>query len=412
MKTRRLVVLAMLVAGTVSAQTLTVGNPSSSPNSSDGNLGAVRTDVELTHPANATGTLDTATFYWSSSGCSAAAKVKVFRRVGDNFTLVAERGPFNINANVMTVTLSPAIPVLQGDLIGLARVANCGNPGAVSPGYDAYYVQVAGDATSFTYSASVVQGNRLQVYATGTATEVVAGVIPSVASNQGRGGAYFRTLVQVLAPFSSSPVSGKFVFRKKGTPGGPADASMPFSVAGGSVESWTDLLNSMGTTGNPGSIDVVLPWGASTPLVGAQVYNDQGNGTTGFREELIPTINHSFAVGTNIFFSGATGYMFGPADANTYRANIAVRSLEAGVEATLRAYHADGTAAGSGQSLRYPPNTWNQDSWAVMTGVALEDGAYVRISVSRGSAIFQVSIVDNITNDPADVVARVLGAVI
>ena len=47
-----------------------------------------------------------------------------------------------------------------------------------------------------------------------------------------------------------------------------------------------------------------------------------------------------------------------------------------------------------------------------MTGVALEDGAYVRISVSRGSAIFEVSIVDNITNDPADVVARVLGAVI
>jgi hypothetical protein len=412
MKPKNLLVLAMLLTGTVSAQTLTVGNTPTTPNSSDANLGAVRTAVDLTHPANATGSLDTANFSWSTSGCTAAAKVKVFRRVGDNFTLVAERGPFDVSTFSMTVTLSPAIPVLQGDLIGLARVASCGNPGAVSPGYDASFIEVAGDATSFSYSPSAVYGNRLQVSATGTATEVVAGVIPSVASNPGRGGAYFRTLVQALAPYSFAPVSGKFVFRKKGTPGGPTDVSMPFAVAGGSVESWTDLLNSMGATGNPGSIDVVLPWGASTLLVGAQVYNDQGNGTTGFREELIPTINHGFAVGTNIFFSGATGYMFGPANANTYRANIAVRSLDAGVEATFQVYHADGTAAGSAHSLRYPPNTWDQDSWAVMTGVALEDGAYVRISVSRGSAIFEVSIVDNITNDPADVVARVLGAVI
>jgi len=271
---------------------------------------------------------------------------------------------------------------------------------------------VAGDVTSFSYSPSAVYGDRLVVNASGTASEVVAGVLPSVASNPGRQGAYFRTLVQALAPYSFSPVRGKFVFHAKGVPGGPTDPTMLFSVSGGTV-AWPDLLDTMGATGSPGSIDVVLPWSSGTLQVGAQIYNDQGSGTTGFREELIPTINHGLGgVGTNIFSSGATGYLFGPADADTYRSNIAVRSLEAGVEATIQAYHADGSTAGSAHSIRYGPNTWDQDTWAVMTGAALASGDYVRFSVSRGSAIFEVSIVDNITNDPADVVARVLGVVL
>jgi len=235
MKTRTLAVLAMIVAAGVSAQTLTVGNTLTTANSSDYAPADVRTTVDLTHPANATGTIDTVRFDWFSTGCHAAVKVEVFRRVGDNFTLVAERGPFDVTTTPMTVILSPAIPVLQGDLIGLARVANCGNATAVTPGYDAYYIEVAGDATSFSYSPSAVYGDRLQANATGTATEVVAGVISSAASNPGRNGSYSRTLVQALAPYSFEPVSGRFVFHAKRTPGGPTDPSMPFTVAGGTV---------------------------------------------------------------------------------------------------------------------------------------------------------------------------------
>ena len=413
MRTGTIVTLAMLAAAGASAQSLVVGNDVSAPNSSDANLATVRTAVELTHPANATGTLDHATFYWSQAGCSAAAKIKVFRRTGDDFTLVAERGPFDITANEMAVTLAPPIPVLQGDLIGVARLAACGNPGAVVPGYDASYIEVAGDATNLTYSAGAVIGSRLAVRATGTATEVVAGVIPAVASNPGRRGSYFRTLVQAFALPGGTPATGRFVFHRKGVPGGPTDPSLSFAIPAGTVQSWADLQDTLGATGAPGSVDIVVPWSARPPMIGAQVYNDQGtDGSTGFREELVPTQSPSAGMGTNIFFAGATGYLFGPADAVAYRSNVAVRSLDAGVEASVQAFHADGTSAGSARSLRYGPNTFDQQSWAEMTGVDLEGGAYLRISVSRGSALFEVSIVDNITNDPADVLARVATAVL
>jgi hypothetical protein len=60
---------------------------------------------------------------------------------------------------------------------------------------------------------------------------------------------------------------------------------------------------------------------------------------------------------------------------------------------------------------RYVPNIWDQKTWQEFTGAVLEDGDYVRISVDDGTAIFDGSIVDNITNDPADVLARVAFAV-
>src|SRR4029077_6450512 len=80
--------------------------------------------------------------YWSSSGCTNALKIKFFRRSGNTFTMTTERGPFSSTSGDMTLAMSPAVPVLQGDLIGVARVANCGNPasfvGIVTGGYVVY----------------------------------------------------------------------------------------------------------------------------------------------------------------------------------------------------------------------------------------------------------------------------------
>ena len=95
----------------VSAVTLTMGNNVGVPNSSDGGIASdVRTDIDLLNPANATGTVDTATFGWSSSGCTNAVKIKFFRRSGDTLTLTDERGPFNGNPS-STVALSPAVNI-------------------------------------------------------------------------------------------------------------------------------------------------------------------------------------------------------------------------------------------------------------------------------------------------------------
>jgi hypothetical protein len=416
MRVSSLVVAAALLAGSASAQTLTMGNNVSQPNSSDWVVGTTRTAVDLTNPANASGNLTHVTFAWSASPCSAAAKLKVFRRVGDTFTMVAERGPFTSSSAGVDIDLSGSpVAVLEGDLLGVARVADCGNPEVYTPqGIVLYasFIEVAGDATSFIYSDSDVYNGQLAAYATGNATEVVAGVVHSVASNPGRQGAYYRTLLQMLSYPYGSPITGRFVFHRKLVPGSPSDPSLAFTATAGTVQSWSDILDTMGATGQPGSLDVVLPWDETMPMIGAQVYNDAGAaGTTGFREEVVPTPNQGMSVATNIFFPGSTGFLFGPADATTYRCNIAVRSLDKGVQFTLQAMHADGSAAGSSMEYRYGPNTWDQKSWQDFTGAALEDGDYVRISVSDGTAIFDGSIVDNVTNDPADVLARVAFAV-
>ena len=411
------VALLGLLTVSASAQTLTVGNTVANPNSSDYAPAATRTAVDLTNPANASGNLTHVTAGWSAYPCTSMppVKAKVFRRVGDSFTLVAERGPFATTNSGLDVDLTPPVPVLEGDVIGVARVTTCGNPVVYSPMgivlHDSF-IEVAGDATTFSYDPSTVHVGELAVGARGTATEVVAGVLTSVASNPGRNGSYYHTLVQMLSYPYSSPLTGRFVFHQKLVPGSPSDPSLPFTITGGTVQSWADVLATMQATGQPGSIDIVLPWSQAMPQIGAQVYNDQGaDGTNGFREEPVPTTNHGYNMGTNIIFPGATAFLFGPADATRYRSNIAIRSLEAGVTGSLQAFHADGSAAGSSVNFRYGPNTWDQKSWQDFTGAALADGDYLRISVSDGAAIFDGSIIDNTTNDPADVLARVAFAI-
>jgi len=384
-------------------------------NGSDFAPGTFRTAVDLTNPANASGNLTHVTIGWAATGCTAAAKVKVFRRVGDNFSLVAERGPYNTAGVGVDVDLNPPIPVLEGDLIGSARVAACGNAVAYYPQgivLHVSYIEVAGDVSTFSYSPSAVHVAQLAEQATGDATEVVAGVITSAASNPGRGGSHYHTLVQMLAYPYSGTLTGRFVFHPKLVPGSPSDPSMPFSISGGDVQSWSDILATMNATGQPGSIDIIVPWGHQMPMIGAQVYNDMGvGGTTGFREEPVATTNHGISSNTNVIFPGATAFLFGPADASRYRSNIAIRSLEAGVTGTLQAFHADGSSAGSVVTFRYGPNTWDQKAWADFTGAALVSGDYVAISVSDGAAIVDGSMVDNVTNDPADVLARVAYAI-
>ena len=400
-------VMALLEASAAGSQTLsetlTMGDPNSQPNSGDHTYSPVGTAVDLAHPANASGTIDHVMFRWSQVGCMAAAKIKVFRRVGDSFSLVAERGPYDITAEVMDVGLLPAIPVLEGDLIGVARVADCGTPTVFLRVFPGNYIEVAGDATGFSYSDSAVHPGFLSVQATGTASEVIGGVIPSVASNPGRNGSRYHTQIQMLAV---SDLTGRFVFHAKGKPGGTDDPSMPFLLAAGRMQSWSDILEAMHVSGQPGSIDVVIPWGQDVPSVVAQVYTEQsGGGTNGFRERIVQTFPNALYDGSTILGAGSPGYIFGPADATRYRSNIAVRSLDLGVWGSVRVIHADGGLSPEVR-FRYGPNTWDQKTWEEFTGVPLEDGDYAFIQVLDGSAIFAGSIIDNITNDPADVLVR------
>ncbi|MCU0293922.1 MAG: hypothetical protein MUF10_18390, partial [Thermoanaerobaculaceae bacterium] len=328
---------------------------------------------------------------------------KIYRRVGDTFTLVAERGPFNPTSGAFTTPLTPPVPVRQGDLIALSRVASCGNAGVITPGWQNNYLGIVGEPSTFTLSQAAKVNATLLVGATGDATESIAGVIPAVASNRGTG-AYFRTTVQMMAhpPAGSTPTTGKLVFHRQGEPGSPTDVSLPFSIMPGQMQSWDDILVSAGVAGAPASIDVVMPWGHGLPVVTTHLFNDMGaSGTTGFRQDVVDLARDT----SHVFVPGMWGYLLGPLDADKLRCNIGIRSLEAGVEGTLQVRRADGTSLGT-RTFRYGPNTYDQKSFSQMTGVTLEDGLTVQVVVSTGRAIVYASVVDNQTGDPANVLGR------
>jgi hypothetical protein len=386
------------------AQVLTVGN-SVTHNGGDGSVADVRTDIDLVNPASATGTVDTATFGWSAVGCTNAVKIKFFRRSGDTLTLVAERGPFT-TAVSNTVALAPPVSIQQGDLIGIARLINCGNPVTVFGFPTAGYVQYIGDVTgSVTISGAVIrQSAELEVQATGTATESLSRIVPVVVSTGGLFGSFFRTGVQVLNPGpGSSTISGRFVFHPSGVSGSESsDPSLLFSVAAGQTISYTDILATMGQSG-VGSMDLILPAGSQVPVITVRVYNDAGAaGTSGFTEDLVEP-GGSFLGET--LFAGVTGYLIGPADAAHFRYNIGVRSLFSGVFLTVTERDASGaTVRAATQS--FPPTYLVQVDAAAFLGGPLGNNHSLQISVSDGSAIIYGATADNTTNDPSIEFAR------
>ncbi|MGZ7080396.1 MAG: hypothetical protein ACXVJT_13365, partial [Thermoanaerobaculia bacterium] len=257
--------------------TLTVGNEVATPNSSDVVSGPTRTDIDLVHPATHSGNVTTATVYWSSSGCANALKIKFFRRTGDTLTMIAERGPFTSGLDTLTVTLTPPVAVQQGDLIGVARITNCGNPGTIVGFPSEGYLQYASDVTgSVAIAAADARGGGvLALNGSGTVTEFMARVFPVVGSTAGSFGSHFKTEMQFFNPQTSGTVMFKLVFHPQGTAGSSADPTRLVSLDPREVFSTSDVIEAMGQSGL-GSLDIVIPAGQSLPIILARVYNDAG----------------------------------------------------------------------------------------------------------------------------------------
>src|SRR5258708_5919498 len=247
MKTITTLSLTLLfLASLASGQTLTLGTSfSGSPNSSDSNIGPTRTDIDLTNPATATGNVTSVHYYWSQAGCSNAVKIKFFRRSGNSLTMTAERGPLTPSTNDSTITLSPSVPVLQGDLIAIARVAACGNAAATFGITSGGYLQYASDVTgTVDFTAGSFSGSPLFLSGSGTATESVARVITAVGSTMGGFGSNFKTAVQLFNTASSgSSITGNLVFHPAGASGGPGDPVLPYSIAPGAVLYYADVAS-------------------------------------------------------------------------------------------------------------------------------------------------------------------------
>ncbi len=377
-----------------SAQTA-VGNSVANPNASDAFVFPIPyTDVDQAGPATYAGSLTTATFGWSSVGCTQALKIKFFRPSGPNLVFLAERGPFD--SFPTTVALSPPVQIQTGDLIGISHLTNCGNPVGAFPGAAAGYIAFAGDvaATVPLSSGKATANFTLAVQASGAASESAQGIVPVVASIPGVPPSLFKTGFQ-MHNSTASTLAGRLVFHAQGTAGSGADPSLAYSLAAGQTQSFDNLLPAMGLNGpRIGSLDIVTPIGDPAPVVAARVFNDGGaGGTTGF------TMN---AASPDSFLqAGEHGVIFTPADLGRFRMNVGVRTGPSGAAMTVTRRSADGTVL---QTLAktYAPNFFEQISGTEFLATApFGANDSITILVTSGSAIVYGVTADNTTQDPS-----------
>jgi hypothetical protein len=394
----KLSVILLLTAVPMFAQ-LTIGSPfSSSPNASDLNVAPTRTDIDLTGPASGTGTVTSAHVYWSASGCSNAIKIKFFRRSGNTLTMTAERGPFSSAGADNTFTLSPAVPVQQGDLIGVARVAACGNPGTFFGFTSAGHIEFPSDVTgSVDLSAGTLGGSPLALSGSGPApTEQVRGYIPVVGSTVGGLGSNFKTSMQLLygAPTSSGSITGKLVFHPAGASGNSSDPTLSYTVNAGQVVTFPDVVAAFGRSGL-GSVDLITAPSATKPVIITRVFNDAGTlGTAGLTEEVIDPGD------ARVIQTGFTAFLVTPVDPTKTRFNIGVRTLFSGATLTAILRDTNGTVLKT-VNKTYLPNWFEQvDSTTFFAGTVIGPNQSISITVSSGSAMVYGSTTDNITNDP------------
>jgi uncharacterized repeat protein (TIGR01451 family) len=388
------VTTTVIPSGPLAAQT-TLGNSVQNPNASDAFLFPTPyTDVDLVSPALFAGSLTTATFGWSIPGCVSALKIKFFRPSGQNLVFLTERGPFD--SSPTTVTLSPPVPIQAGDLIGISHLTNCGNPVGAFPGAAAGYIAFGGDAASTVTrsSGTAVRNFTLAVQASGVATESTQGIVPVVVSIPGVPPSFFKTGFQMHNP-TALTFAGRLVFHPQGVAGSGADPSLTFSLEAGQTQSFEDLLPAMGLNGaRIGSLDIVMPAGASAPVVAARVFNDGGAaGTTGF--------TMGAASSDSILGAGDHGALFAPADTGRFRMNIGVRSGPSGGAMTVTRRNAAGTVL---QTLTksYPPNFFEQISGVeFLAGAPFGANDSITILVNSGSVIVYGVTADNTTQDPS-----------
>ncbi|HEX7678399.1 MAG TPA: hypothetical protein VF713_09765 [Thermoanaerobaculia bacterium] len=389
----------LLMAAPLFPQALTIGPGfGGTPNSSDSAVAPVRTDIDLVSPANATGTVSSVHVYWSSIGCTNAIKIKFFRRSGNTLTMTAERGPFTSSGTDNTLAMSPVVPVQQGDLIGVARMANCGNPGTFFGFTSAGNVVFSSDVTgSVDITTGFFSGSPLALGGTGTATEQLRGYIPVVGSTAGGSGSNFKTSLQLLygAPTSSGSITGKLVFHASSTSGSSSDPTVTYTVGAGQVFTYPDIVATFGRSGL-GSVDLITATGATKPVIITRVFNDAGTlGTAGLTEDVIDPSD------ARVIQGGFTAFLVTPVDPSKTRFNIGVRTGASGATLTAVLHDTNGTALKT-VTKSYLPNWFEQvDSTAFFNGTAVGANQSISITVSiGGSAIVYGSTTDDTTNDP------------
>ncbi|HEX7155181.1 MAG TPA: Calx-beta domain-containing protein [Thermoanaerobaculia bacterium] len=218
-------------------------------------------------------------------------------------------------------------------------------------------------------------------------------IVMAVGSLQGAAGSRFGTAVQMVN-FSDARATGVLLIRPAAMSDASRDVAIDYDLAPGELRAFGDLLAEHGLEGLA-TLDVVAATGA-LPRLTVRIYDDGGDGTTGFT---LPVVTPGDALS-----AGDTALLIAPADPIAMRFNIGVRTLAAG--ATLAIEVRDRTGATRHSVTRnYEAGWFNQVAAAGFAGVPLNAGDYLAITVVRGSAILYGASVDNATNDPSVQVA-------
>ena len=392
----------ILFAASLAAQPLTVGTQIvDQGGTATITTGGPVTYVNLFAGATKAGTVNKATVGWSAT-CSNAFKIVFLRQNFGSlaaFTLVASRGPFNAVRGRNEVSLSPAVNVGLGDLIGVVQlqsVAACGSVltqsfADTSIGYNLI--------TTADMSATGGTIGTNSNYSSGYAIEAIAlesnpvlvRILPAAGAAPGAT-AFFRTALQMLNA-TTNTITGNLVFHKQLQPGSSTDPSLTFSLFPGQSISYPDVVASMGTSG-VGSLDI-LTNGGDAPIATARVFSDGGSaGTSGFSEESMPP-NAALD-----FFS--RGILLIPPDLTNFRMNIGVRTLDTGATLDVSTYDAAGDLKGTRTLPAYGPNVFDQVPVATFTGVSpVPPGGYIMVTfhVFGGRAFVYSSVIDNKTSD-------------
>jgi len=354
------------------------------------------TSVDFSHPALTDGTLTTATVRWAqalAAGCANAMKVKLIRPAAGpfgSFSVVAERGPFNMVNGFNTVQLTPAMDMVAGDYLAIVQLRGDPCGGMVVPATDSSsrMFQFSSDLASGTFSGGLLRlGLEFGARASANAS-VRAGIVPVVGSTRGGFGSNFKTSLQ-MTNVSPYPIKGTLVFHPAGRSGQDSDPSLAYSLNNAQSVFYEDVVAQMGQSGL-GSIDV-MSTSSAAPIITVRIYNDGGTaGTSGFTEDVFPPATALHTEFTII----AT-----PADAANFRLNVGVRTLSAG--ATMFVSTVDKDGFGSASVFKtFGPNVFEQTSaQAFLNGGTIPPGGYLFIGMSTGDAFVYGSTTDNRTND-------------
>jgi len=385
--------LFMLLVLPASAQSVVVGSQHQIPGLQY-IFNPPHTIVDVSHPATANGNVTLTSFFWGGAGCTGALKIKFLRpTVSDSlgaFTLVAERGPFTALNGRNRAPLTPPVAVQKGDLLAITMLVPFASCGSVMLAYEtgAAMMQLNGDVSSGTLNGGYYRDATLAARAVDT-NEVLEGVIPAVGSLQGGFGSFFRTSLQVGCP-SGGECVGKFVFHPAGVPFSAGDQVLPYSVSGTTATSYTDIVATMGKSGL-GTLDVISNDGFP-PLVTARVYNDAGaGGTSGFTEDMIPTVN--------MLHQGDHGIILTPADLTNYRMNIGVRTLSGVARVNIQ------IGSRTQTTFDFPASSFKQYTLAELGDPSPIANEQIHIFVLGGDVAIYASTTDNRTNDSS---ARIL----